>query len=302
MIRLLIVGSKGFIGLHALQYFSVKAEYIVYGSDVVADYVSRNYFQIDAANSDFQELFQQIPFDVCVNCSGAASVPDSLVHPHRDFLLNTVNVYKILDAIRKYSPACRFINLSSAAVYGNPPHLPVKEDEICNPVSPYGCHKQQAEMICKEFYVYFGIKTCSMRIFSAYGEGLKKQLFWDLAQKTKLNNTIALYGTGDESRDFIHVEDIVRSMELIVKNAAFKAEHYNIANGVQVPVREAASLLLHHLHYEGRLVFQGNRRPGDPIYWQADISTIFQFGYSPGYSIDKGLKRYAEWLQEEKLV
>jgi len=141
-----------------------------------------------------------------------------------------------------------------------------------------------------------------MRIFSAYGEGLKKQLFWDLAQKTKLNNTIALYGTGDESRDFIHVEDIVRSMELIVKNAAFKAEHYNIANGVQVPVREAASLLLHHLHYEGRLVFQGNRRPGDPIYWQADISTIFQFGYSPGYSIDKGLKRYAEWLQEEKLV
>jgi UDP-glucose 4-epimerase len=301
MIRLLIVGSKGFIGLHAMEYFSARAEYIVYGSDVVADYVSGKYFQIDAANSDFQELFQQVPFDVCLNCSGAASVPDSLVHPHRDFLLNTVNVHKILEAIRKYAPACRFINLSSAAVYGNPPHLPVKEDAICNPVSPYGCHKQQAEMICKEFYVHFGIKTCSIRIFSAYGEGLKKQLFWDLAQKIKLN-TIALYGTGDESRDFIHVKDIVRSMELVVKNAAFKAECYNIANGVQVSVREAASLLLSHLHYEGQLVFQGNMRPGDPLYWQADISKILQLGYSPEYSIDKGLKRYAEWLQEEKLV
>ena len=173
--KILIVGSRGFIGSHCVDYFEKNNE--VWGCDVVLDYASNHYFSIDAVDSDFQNIFQQQKFDVCINCSGAANVPFSLERPINDFKLNTLNVFKLLEAIRLYAPGCKFINMSSAAVYGNPLSLPIKESDKRNPVSPYGLHKLMAEIVCEEFYHFWGMKTCSLRIFSAYGPRLKKQLF-----------------------------------------------------------------------------------------------------------------------------
>ena len=76
---------------------------------------------------DFYIFFKQKQFDVCINCSGAASVPESVINPISDFHLNVVNVFKILDAIREYNPECKFLNLSSASVYGKPEKLPINE-------------------------------------------------------------------------------------------------------------------------------------------------------------------------------
>ena len=192
--NILVIGSKGFIGSHMLQYFKEK-EHMVFGCDVVVDYTQENYFLIDAVNANFKEIFDSNTFDVCINCSGAASVPDSIIHPMRDFELNVNNVFKLLDAIRKQQPSCKFINLSSAAVYGNPAVLPVKEDAALLPVSPYGLHKQMAESVLREFYTQFNISTLSLRIFSVYGPGLQKQLFWDLYRKMKTNpNEITVLG------------------------------------------------------------------------------------------------------------
>ncbi len=71
-----------------------------------------------------------------------------------------------------------------------------------------------AEDVCKLFYEQYKIKCCSLRIFSAYGEGLKKQLFWDLYQKVKANPSVVLFGSGNESRDFIHISDILLAYRL----------------------------------------------------------------------------------------
>ena len=121
----LIIGVKGFTRIEVVDYLVQKGK-VVYGADVVVDYGVSNYYQIDATNSDYSYIFSRKQFDICINCSGAASVPDSLNNPMRDYLLNSVNVFKILDSVRKYNPNCRVINLSSAAVYGNPESLPVK--------------------------------------------------------------------------------------------------------------------------------------------------------------------------------
>ncbi|HEU4610026.1 MAG TPA: NAD-dependent epimerase/dehydratase family protein, partial [Chitinophagaceae bacterium] len=82
--KILIIGSKGFIGSHVLQYFSAKEGIICWGCDVVVDYVAERYILLDSTNSDFNEILEEHVFDVCINCSGAASVPDSLQHPFRD--------------------------------------------------------------------------------------------------------------------------------------------------------------------------------------------------------------------------
>lgn len=298
--RIIIIGSKGFIGEHCFKHFSFLAPSDCWGADVVTDYVSKNYFLVDSSNSDFNEIFIQYKFDVCINCSGAASVPDSLKHPLRDFNLNVTNVAKLLTAIKHHNPECRFINLSSAAVYGNPESLPIVEQHRCAPVSPYGLHKLMAEQICSEYHKYFGIQTCSLRIFSAYGPGLQKQLLWDIFQKTRSGSIVNLFGTGSETRDFIYVDDIVQAIECIIKSGQFNAGIYNIAGGEEVKIKDLAEELLIALRFNGSLVFSGENRKGDPVNWKADISKLTSLGFLPKYALAEGIKEYTQWLTVKK--
>ena len=293
--KLLIVGSKGFIGSHAEDHFKKKGHEI-WGCDVIIDYTSEKYILIDATNADFCTLFQEHYFDVCINCSGAASVPDSLNYPLRDYYLNTVNVYKLLDSIRQYQPKCKFINLSSAAVYGNPSILPVIEKSDLHPLSPYGWHKLYAEQICSEFNRFYDIQVCSLRIFSAYGDGLKKQLFWDLYKKAQMETTFQLYGSGDESRDFIHVSDIVRAIDLIITNDEFNGNFINVANGVEIFIKDVVKIFYSLFDKKIPYSFSEQERKGDPNNWVADISQLRNMGYEPKIKLLDGLTKYYKWI------
>lgn len=300
--KILIVGSKGFIGDHALTHLSAKQGVECWGCDVVTDYTAKRYLLMDSSNSDFNEIFTDTGFDVCINCSGAASVPESLKNPFRDFTLNTYNVAKMLEAIRKHRPECKFINLSSAAVYGNPVSLPIRETDTCMPLSPYGRHKLFAEELCIEYHENYNIQTCSLRIFSAYGPGLRKQLLWDLFQKSRNGKSVDLSGTGNETRDFIYIDDIVRAIETIIEKGSFNSTVYNLAGGKEVSVKEVATLLLSQLGFAGEINFSGIGRAGDPVNWVADISSLKNLGYAPAIEIGDGIKKYVKWLREETPV
>lgn len=293
--KILIVGSRGFIGKHCVEFFSKDHE--VWGCDVILDYFSPNYLSIDAVDSDFLSLFQQNDFDVCVNCSGAANVPFSLEKPLNDFKLNTVNVFKLLEAIRIHTPNCRFITISSAAVYGNPQSLPIFEGQKCIPVSPYGYHKVMAEMICEEFHRFWGLKTCGIRVFSAYGPGLKKQLFWDMYHKIMSKNELVLWGTGNETRDFIYIKDLVKVIDLIITKGKFDGSIYNAANGEQRKISEVAELFVKVLGTGTNIIFNNETRMGDPLYWEADVTSIKKLGYQPSYCLEEGIAEYVEWIK-----
>ena len=296
--KLLIIGSKGFIGTHAVKYFRNKYE--VWGADIIQEYNDTKYFQIDSTNSNFQEIFSIIKFDVCINCSGAASVPLSFENPLRDFELNVSNVFKLLSAIQKHSPQCKFINLSSAAVYGNPQTLPINEQYPINPISPYGKHKHYSEQIIQEFYDLYKIPTISFRIFSAYGEGLKKQLFWDLHKKALNKKSIELWGTGNETRDFIYIKDLVKIINLAIEKADFKGEVINIANGTEIKIKDAVQIFYNTYKPEIESYFNNKVRQGDPVNWCADISILKKWGYKAEYSLTTGLTNYIKWLKELK--
>lgn len=295
--KILIVGSKGFIGTHLVEYLRQKPDHEVWGCDVVADYTDDKYQVIDTTNANFTDLFKTVGFDVCVNCSGAASVPDSLSNPMRDFSLNTLNVYRLLDAIRSYNEECKFINLSSAAVYGNPDELPVKEVQTLDPLSPYGHHKMLAENICRMFYEQYGIASNCLRIFSAYGAGLTKQLFWDLHIKAKNSTIVELYGTGMESRDFIYVSDLVLAIEAVM--TSMKDDHtvLNAANGKEILIKDAVATFFRHYDRNVEFRFGGERRIGDPLNWVADISDLQSRGYENKVSFNEGINKYCQWLR-----
>jgi dTDP-glucose 4,6-dehydratase/UDP-glucose 4-epimerase len=294
--KILIIGAKGFIGSHCVSYFSEDHE--VWQCDIVVDYTTPNYILLEETNSDYREIFETHLFDVCINCSGAASVPDSIEHPQNDFNLNVVSVFKQLDALRLHCLKCLYIHISSAAVYGNPKTLPISENDALTPISPYGKHKKMAEDICEEFYTQFGVRSCSLRVFSAYGPGLKKQLFWDLYKKQLLGNNIELYGTGKESRDFIYVTDLVEAIHCIIQKAEFMGQAINVANGKELTIKEVASLFCKQQNASIGMTFLGKHRHGDPKNWVANIELLKQMGYVQNVSIQDGLSNYILWRKE----
>ena len=232
MKKILIIGSEGFIGSHLVSYYT-KLGHVVCKVDILAK-TENGYIQVDKDNPDFHQVLSNFRADYCLNCSGAASVPYSFEQPLNDFKLNVYNVVKLLDAIRVYSPDCKFVNFSSAAVYGNPKTIPISEDFTKSPISPYGFHKSMVENIMEEYNKYFSLRTCTLRLFSAYGNGLRKQIMFDLYNKFISNTEVKLFGTGKETRDYIHIDDICNVVELILNNSNFENEIINVANGEEI--------------------------------------------------------------------
>lgn len=298
--KILIVGSKGFIGSHCVKYFSNNHD--VWQCDVIPEYGNGKYIYIVDAEKSFHDLFSVEKFDICINCSGAANVSYSLKNPLFDFQLNTLNVFRILDAIRVYNPTCKFVNMSSAAVYGNPTSIPIKESHSMNPISPYGYHKVYAETICKEFYEMYGLSVCCIRIFSAYGPGLRKQLLWDIYQKTINSKRIELYGTGKETRDFIFIDDLVSLIDCAIQHSNFNFDIINAANGLQITIQTVAEEMLTALDYDGEYFFNHIVKEGDPLNWEADITKAQKMGYTNVYSIKQGIKKYVEWLNHNSVL
>ena len=301
-IKILIIGSKGFIGSNCVIFFE-KKNYEVWKCGVSEDKDDPNYYQVDRISPDYHHIFKKQSFDVCINASGSPGVSFSNQYPLSDFRMNVNNVYLLLDAIQQFNPNCKFVNLSSAAVYGNPKVLPISESSILLPLSNYGLHKMLTEQIVSHFQNNFKLKACSLRIFSAYGPGLKKQLFWDIYQKANasFDKKVYLFGTGHETRDFIFIKDILLTIELIINNdSVFNGEIYNLASGIETKVSYAASIFLKMINEDFSIHFNGEQKKGDPVNWRADMTKLENFNFKISISLEDGLKEYYEWVLSNK--
>lgn len=295
--NILIIGSQGFIGSHLVNHF-VNKQFSVTGCDLIENsspgYI---YHKISVLSPDFETQFSTKNFDVCINASGSGNVSYSLEHPISDFEANTILVSKILDTIRKHQPQCKFIQISSAAVYGNPENLPIQEDTPIQPLSPYGYHKWISEIMCSQYKRIYNVPIAIIRPFSVYGPGLRKQLLWDICQKTRNKKRVQLFGTGNETRDFIHVEDLSRCIAIIIEKSPFECNIYNIASGIETKISQIASYFEKASNYQTSVMFTGEDKKGDPVNWKADISSIEKMGFVPSKALEEGLIEYKEWYE-----
>jgi UDP-glucose 4-epimerase len=210
--------------------------------------------------------------------------------------------FELLDALRQHAPRCRFILLSSAAVYGNPATLPIAETHAVQPLSPYGWHKRQSELVVEEFARIYGQPALAVRIFSAYGPGLRRQVVWDICERALAAGRLTLRGTGDESRDFIHAADVARALALLAMRAPAEGEIYNLGAGRETTIRELATMLLTNFGNTIQPEFDGHATPGDPRNWRADITRLASLGYAPATTLEDGLRSVATWCLAELAV
>ena len=299
----LVTGARGFLGAEIVRYFGSRGWHVV-GIDACPPPAPMPaalaaYHSLALPSPDFERVVKEYQPSVCVHAAGCASVGLSMGNPSTDYRGNTVLVFDVLETLRRHAPGCRFLLLSSAAVYGDPASLPVTEAHPVRPLSPYGYHKRQAELICEEFSSIYSVPTAALRIFSAYGPGLQKQVVWDICQKVLTTGKLELHGTGTESRDFIHASDIAHALETVATKAPCTGEIYNLSTGREVTIAELADRLLANLGCSARPLFDGVATPGNPRNWRADISRIAALGFQPAISLERGLVETAGWCREQ---
>ncbi len=294
--NILILGCKGFIGSHLCNNFLHSNNNVV-GVDVMETPASINYtyIKVSRLSTHWDSIFAKHNFDICINASGSGNVSYSVDNPLIDFEANALDVIKILDAIRLYNPICKYIHISSAAVYGNPTKLPIAENDLIQPISPYGFHKQISETICKEYATLYNIPVVILRPFSIFGNGLRKQLIWDLCIKMNSNKNVELFGTGDESRDFIHIADFVQAVNYIISDSDFKCATYNIASGKETTIKEVANIF--EKYFQKEISFNGKTKAGDPVNWIASMDALKSIGYLPKINFEEGIIEYITWFK-----
>jgi dTDP-glucose 4,6-dehydratase/UDP-glucose 4-epimerase len=297
--QVLIIGSKGFVGSHAVNYFAAKG-YAMAGCDVQSPDGTENYtyYNTGGGGTGLQDVFTAVNPDICINAAGNGSVPVSIVNPQLDFEANVQFHYIVLELIRHQRPTCKYLHLSSAAVYGNPGKLPVKETDEIKPLSPYGWHKYLAELACKEYAVLYGLQTISLRVFSVYGPRLRKQLFWDTWQKAKKEGPVQMFGTGHESRDFIYIDDLMEAIACIMDRAFMHGQPINIASGTETTISDAVHTFMNMAGAGKAVQFTQQVKAGDPLYWKADIDELLNLGFTPKNNLQTGLTYTVQWLKE----
>lgn len=299
----LVIGAAGFLGRYAAKHFFERGWNVIGIDNVPPENAPQAnlayYYSLHLPSTGFAPLLEKHAPDLCVHCAGRASVGLSISDPASDFYSGPVLTFEVLNTLRLHAPDSRFLFLSSAAVYGNPKTLPVKESHPCTPISSYGFHKWQCEQLCLEFARVYGLRTASLRIFSAYGMGLRRQVIWDICQKAMRHQTLILQGTGRESRDFVHARDIAAAIETVATFAPMHGEVYNLGTGREVTIAELTQIILKAIGIEGAPIFDGVVPQGNPLNWRADISSLTKLGFSSSVELEHGIQSFANWFRME---
>lgn len=294
--NILIIGSSGFIGKNL--YESLGKNHDVFGVDLIS--IGHKNFKKIKHIEDLENLENFKYFDFIINCTGSTDVKSSNSHPYNDFEKNTINVYKILSIIKKLNNEICYINISSGAIYGNTNKGPVNENDISFPVSSYGFNKKISEEICEHFSTTHNVNSYSLRIFSAYGPGLKKQLFWDLFKKSKANKKVELFGDKTDFRDFIYIDDICIFISLLLQNKHKGHLIFNVSSGIPTSIEQAASTFFKLLDTGIVYRFNGESLQGYPKGICGNNERAKSVGFIPKFNLEEGLIETIKWMKTQK--
>jgi len=304
MDNIIVTGGAGFIGSHVVDLL-LNDGYKVTVIDNLSRGSLRN-LKRNIGRENFKVLTEDVRspgiYSVLKKCkaiihlAALVSVEESIENP---MLYHDVNVNGTLNLLNGYRGSNGlFIYISSAAVYGEPVELPVREDSLPKPVSPYGVSKLCAEHYVRVFGENYGFKTLILRLFNVYGSRQFKNPYAGVINRfienIYLNKPLTIYGSGEQTRDFIHVQDAARA---IVKALSIdlNCEVVNIASGKPVRIIDLA-LKMKEIA-EGKLnktvtIIHSKPKPGDIMHSYASIEKAEKLlKFKPEISLNNGLEK-----------
>lgn len=266
---ILVTGHKGYIG-GKLYNKLVELGYEVIGIDL----------------KDGKDILDCLPknkiFDYVFHLAALPSVEFSVLNPSYTLKHNVLVTSKLLEW-SKESNVKRFIFSSSSAIYG----------DGNGPKSPYGLHKLMSELECKLFSELYGLDTVCLRYYNLYSEDQKYGGSYSTAisawmEMIRNNKPLRLDGDGTQTRDFIHVNDVVEANLFCMNyNNKFNGSCYDIGSGKSISLNYIKNYINKHNKVEWNY---SSERIGDVKHTKADIRKILELGWSPKIDIEDGLK------------
>jgi nucleoside-diphosphate-sugar epimerase len=240
--------------------------------------------------------------DFVLHQAALTSVPYSIENP---LLTNEINIKGTLNLLLASRDATvqRYVFASSAAVYGDDPHLPKKEEVVGASLSPYALSKRVGEMFCQLFTRTFGLSTVCLRYFNIFGPRQDPASQYAsviplFISRMLKNEKPVIFGDGEQTRDFLFVSNVVEANMLAVKADSSEGEVFNIGYGEETSINELTRKINEILKMNIRPAYD-EPRPGDIKGSFADISRARKMlKYEPAVDFSEGLKRTIRWYEE----
>ncbi len=336
MSTIVITGGAGFIGVNAAERFAAKGWSVTIfddlsrkGSNLNLEYIQQKFpdrirfVRGDVCSrEDLSKAFSS-DTDAVLHLAAQVAVTTSVTDPTRDFQINALGTFQVLESVRAICPHAALVYASTNKVYGGLEHIGVSEagnryvftdgrpgvDET-TPLdfhSPYGCSKGAADQYVRDYSRIYNMRTVVLRQSCIYGTrqmGVEDQgwVAWFLLA-SMFQKPVTLYGTGKQVRDLLHVDDLVSLYEAAIANIATAAGNiYNVGGGSQntLSLLEFLAVLKSDLGIDLQYA-KSTERPGDqPIFVSDNSKALRELQWKPTVGVHDGIKRLHEWLTQNK--
>jgi UDP-glucose 4-epimerase len=210
----------------------------------------------------------------------------------------------LLEALRMAAKPPLLVFPSSAAVYGEPKSLPIKESDPTIPLSPYGVSKLATENYIAVYCRLYGLRSVCFRPFSLYGPYQKQLVIFDFINKLNANpKRLEVLGDGNQQRDFLYIDDFISLMLYACDplSPPGYSETYNAASGISYSIRELLAVVCDVMELSPQIIYSNINRPGDPLKWAVDVTKIRRLGFSSATPLSAGLRQVLNWFYTENI-
>ncbi len=308
-----VTGVAGFIGSHLAERL-LEIGCTVAGVDCFTDYYSRELKERNLSGLRTRAGFELRTYDLATGrladlVEGATQVFHQAGQPGvrsswgEDFSVyvrdNVLATQRLLEAARASRELQRFVYASSSSVYGNATQLPVAEDALPQPFSPYGVTKLAGEHLCSLYAANFGLPTVSLRYFTVYGPRQRPDMAFNRFLKALLEDgTISIHGDGEQTRDFTFVSDAVEANLLAAgAEGVPPGAVYNIGGGSRVTVNQVLGQLEALLGRRAKVSHLPSQE-GDARHTFADTRAAARdIGFGPQVKLADGLRAQLDWAR-----
>lgn len=271
--KILVTGGAGFIGFHLCKKLSNLTDNLTIYDNLssgkmenVKDVPKATFVKGDIL--DLKKLCSQEKADLIYHLAAQVVVPYSMENPLEDFETNAKGTLQVLEKVRKDD--AKLVFASSAAVYGNPTVFPTPEGYGFHPFSCYGLSKVIGEEYCEMYQSQYGLDITIMRFANVYGSRCHGVIHDFLDKIAKNPNKLEIIGTGLQSRDFVHVSDVVDALVTVGSDESANGKTYNIGFGKTTSIIDLAKMMLKILNLQDKTVITTTN-----VSWQGDVTKIW---------------------------